>query len=107
MGIGIAIDDFGTGYSSLAALRQLPITRLKIDRSFVSSLPDNEDDLAIAQMIVRMADSLQLQVTAEGVENAAQVACLRGMGCHELQGYFYARPLTADALSSAWLTQKT
>ncbi|MFZ2854358.1 MAG: EAL domain-containing protein [Rhodocyclaceae bacterium] len=103
LGIGIAIDDFGTGYSSLAVLRQLPITRLKIDRSFVSELPDNEDDLAIAQMIVRMADSLHLLVTAEGVESEAQVACLRGMGCHELQGYFYAKPQPADVLEAEWL----
>ena len=103
LGVKIAIDDFGTGYSSLAALKQLPITRLKIDRSFVSDLPDDEDDLAIAQMIVRMAESLQLEVTAEGVETEAQVACLRGMGCHELQGYFYAKPQTAAALEAAWI----
>ena len=107
LGIGIAIDDFGTGYSSLAALKQLPITRLKIDRSFVANLPEDENDLAIAQMIVRMADSLRLQVTAEGVETEAQAICLRGMGCHELQGYFYARPLPATALEATWQLTET
>jgi diguanylate cyclase (GGDEF)-like protein/PAS domain S-box-containing protein len=102
LGIGIAIDDFGTGYSSLAALKQLPMTRLKIDRSFVCGLPTQEDDLAIAEMVVRMAESLKLQVTAEGVETAEQVACLRELGCHELQGYYFSRPLTAQALEASW-----
>lgn len=102
LGIAVAIDDFGTGYSSLAALKQLPITRLKIDRSFVINLPDNSDDLAIAQMIQRMAETLQLQVTAEGVETQAQANCLRDMGCNELQGYFYSRPQTAQALEACW-----
>jgi diguanylate cyclase (GGDEF)-like protein/PAS domain S-box-containing protein len=83
LGVAVAIDDFGTGYSSLAALKQLPITRLKIDRSFVINLPGNADDLAIAQMITRMAETLKLQVTAEGVETQAQADCLRDMGCNE------------------------
>jgi diguanylate cyclase (GGDEF)-like protein/PAS domain S-box-containing protein len=102
LGIAVAIDDFGTGYSSLAALKQLPITRLKIDRSFVINLPDNADDLAIAQMITRMAETLKLQVTAEGVETQAQADCLRDMGCNELQGYFYSRPQPAQALEAFW-----
>lgn len=104
LGVGIAIDDFGTGYSSLAILKQLPITRLKIDRSFVSNLPESKDDLAIARMITHMAENLQLNVTAEGVETEAQVDCLRGMGCHELQGYYFSRPLPPEALEALWPT---
>ena len=105
LGVAVAIDDFGTGYSSLAVLKQLPITRLKIDRSFVINLPDNKGDLAIAQMIQRMAETLELQVTAEGVETEAQAACLRDMGCNELQGYYFSRPQTAQALEAFWRTR--
>lgn len=104
LGIGIAIDDFGTGYSSLAMLQQLPMTRLKIDRSFVSHLPQSQDDLAIARMIVHMAENLRLNVTAEGVETSAQVECLRSMGCHELQGYYFSRPLPPETLEATWPT---
>jgi len=94
MGIRIAVDDFGTGYSSLSYLKHLPIDRLKIDRSFISDIPGDPNDTAIAVAIIRMAQALNLEVIAEGVENAEQAALLLKEGCPLAQGYHYARPLT-------------
>ncbi|MEG3083608.1 EAL domain-containing protein [Sphingomonas sp. PB2P12] len=94
-GIRIALDDFGTGYSSLAHLRALPFDRIKVDRSFVASMLDNPDSMAIVNTIVRLGDSLNLPTTAEGIENAAVEERLRGMGCAKGQGYLYGRPLCA------------
>jgi diguanylate cyclase (GGDEF)-like protein/PAS domain S-box-containing protein len=95
-GISIAIDDFGTGYSSLSYLKYLPITRLKLDQSFVHSLGINPNDEAISRAIIAMAHSLNLQVVAEGVENAEQLALLKSYDCDEVQGFFFSRPLAAD-----------
>jgi predicted signal transduction protein with EAL and GGDEF domain len=95
LGLSIAIDDFGTGYSSLAYLKRFPIDSLKIDRSFVTELPGNEDDASIAQAVITMAHALRLKVIAEGVENEAQLAFLAAHGCDEMQGYFFSRPLPA------------
>jgi len=95
MGIGVAVDDFGTGYSSLLMLKRLPVTWLKIDRSFVAGLPDREEDHAIAEAIVRLAHSLDLRVIAEGVETADQLAALRTLGCDAAQGYLFSPPLGA------------
>lgn len=92
-GIRIAVDDFGTGYSSLAYLKRFPIDSLKIDRSFISELPGNASDAAIAQAIVSMAHNLDLTVIAEGVETAEQIQFLREHGCDELQGYYFNKPM--------------
>jgi diguanylate cyclase (GGDEF)-like protein/PAS domain S-box-containing protein len=102
IGVTIAIDDFGTGYSSLAFLRRFPIDALKVDQSFVRDVVDDEDDAAIARAMIAMARSLRLDVVAEGVENAAQLAFLRAEGCGKAQGFYFSRPLTRAALGE-WL----
>lgn len=102
IGVGIAIDDFGTGYSSLAYLKRLRPNQLKIDRSFVSDTDTDSDSRAIVKGVVGLAEALSLNVVAEGVETVEQQAFLREIGCHTLQGYFIAKPLTVDALEQ-WL----
>jgi diguanylate cyclase (GGDEF)-like protein len=105
LGFSVAIDDFGTGYSSLQLLRQFPLDALKIDKSFVRDLNSDPGDAAIVAAVVQMGHSLHLQVIAEGVENREQLNFLHSLGCHEVQGFFIARPLTAvdfAALLSAW-----
>ncbi|MDP3228702.1 MAG: EAL domain-containing protein [Acidovorax sp.] len=96
LGIHLAIDDFGTGYSSLSYLRQLPMRRLKIDRSFVKDLPHQEHSRTIVTAIVALAHGLGLQVTAEGVETREQADYLIAQGCDVLQGYVFARPMPAE-----------
>ena len=98
MGIALSLDDFGTGFSSLSYLKRFPIDTLKIDRSFITGTPDDADDCAIAGAIAGMAKQLRLKVIAEGVENAAQLAFLKSLGCDEIQGYIFSRPLPADEL---------
>jgi EAL domain-containing protein (putative c-di-GMP-specific phosphodiesterase class I) len=102
LGISIAIDDFGTGYSSLSHLRQLPIDRLKIDRAFVMELSQQVSGGHIASMVIELGRNLNLTVIAEGIEDEVQAKTLLEMGCHEGQGYLYARPLTALHLKE-WL----
>jgi EAL domain-containing protein (putative c-di-GMP-specific phosphodiesterase class I) len=97
LGVRVAIDDFGTGYSSLAYLRQLPIDKLKIDRSFLRELDANPDDATIVQAIAAMAKTLGLQVAAEGVETEAQLVRLAALGCNEWQGHYGFAPLDAGA----------
>jgi len=99
MGMDIAVDDFGTGHSSLSYLKDFPIHYLKIDRSFVMGLPEDQDALAIVKAIVAMARNLKLKVIAEGVETAAQRDLLAELGCDQAQGYFFSRPRRASELS--------
>jgi diguanylate cyclase (GGDEF)-like protein/PAS domain S-box-containing protein len=98
-GIGIAFDDFGTGYASLSYLTRYPITRIKIDRSFIQKIGTQSagEDTAIVRSIIVMGRNLGLEVIAEGVETAAQAEFLRAQGCHELQGFLFSKPLAADA----------
>jgi len=93
MGIQISIDDFGTGYSSLAYLKKLPISELKIDRSFIRDIPNSVDDMTIVSAIICLAKTLSLDVVAEGVETEQQLTFLEEHGCDMVQGYFYSKPL--------------
>ena len=106
MGVGLAIDDFGTGHSSLAYLKRFAIDTLKIDRSFVKSLPENNEDMAIATAIVALGRSMQMRIVAEGVETEAQAQALRGLGCDEIQGYLLSRPMSAQAFA-LWLEKRS
>ncbi|WP_006786501.1 EAL domain-containing protein [Thiorhodospira sibirica] len=96
LGIQLAIDDFGTGYSSLAYLKRLPINKLKIDRSFISNMIEDEDDQQLVSTIINMAHNLRLSVLSEGVETQAQAELLKQMGCDFAQGYFYSKPQPAE-----------
>ena len=97
LGISLAIDDFGTGYSSFGRLRNFAVDRLKIDRSFVTSITEDSDDRAIAAAIIAMSRSMHINVTAEGVENYPQLAFLQEQDCQDAQGFLLSRPLQADA----------
>ena len=96
MGVRLSIDDFGTGYSSLSYLQRFPLSRLKIDQSFVRDLLTNENNVKITRAIIAMAHSLNLSVLAEGVETEGQLARLREEGCDEVQGYLFSRPVCAE-----------
>jgi EAL domain-containing protein (putative c-di-GMP-specific phosphodiesterase class I) len=92
------VDDFGTGYSSLAYLTRFPLNRLKIDRSFVVRMTTDAQSAALVGAIIAMAHALKLRVTAEGVETEEQAARLAELGCDEVQGFWFARPLSLSAL---------
>jgi len=101
IGVHLSIDDFGTGYSSLSYLRQLSAKQLKIDRSFVNDLESSSDARAIVDAVIHMAHALSLRVVAEGVETPGQRNVLVQLGCDELQGFYFAKPMPADTLM-AW-----
>jgi diguanylate cyclase (GGDEF)-like protein/PAS domain S-box-containing protein len=100
LGICLAIDDFGTGYSSLSYLHRFPLDTLKIDRSFISSMGDDGDGMEIARTILPMANNLQLDVVAEGVETLQQVALLKKLQCKYGQGYYFSKPLSAEGTTA-------
>ncbi|WP_151900638.1 bifunctional diguanylate cyclase/phosphodiesterase [Sulfurimonas hydrogeniphila] len=96
LGISVSIDDFGTGYSSLSYLKKLPVNKIKIDRSFITDVPKNKDDVAIVKTIISLAKNLGLQIIAEGVETKEQLDFLVQEGCYDIQGYFFSKPLPVD-----------
>jgi len=102
LGVRLLVDDFGTGHSSLANLRRLPIDELKIDRSFVSPMLDDESDLIIVRSTINLGHDLGLKVTAEGVEDEQTLACLADLGCDLVQGYHVSRPMAGDVFA-AWI----
>jgi diguanylate cyclase (GGDEF)-like protein/PAS domain S-box-containing protein len=99
-GIGFSLDDFGTGYSSLSYLRRMPLEQLKIDKSFITEVPGNENDVSIVEAIIALGRKLGLAVMAEGVETAQQLKFLAGIGCNAYQGYLFSRPLSAQDFRS-------
>ena len=99
IGFCIAVDDFGTAYSSLSYLKRFPVDTLKIDRSFICDIPDDSDDVEITKAIISMARSLNLGIIAEGVETELQLEFLSSHGCHEVQGYYFSRPLGVEDAS--------
>jgi len=96
LGISLSIDDFGTGYSSLSLLKKLPLTKLKIDKSFVDNIPDDKDDVAIVQTIIALTNALELKIVAEGVETEKQKDFLTQNECFIVQGYLYSKPLSRE-----------
>jgi EAL domain-containing protein (putative c-di-GMP-specific phosphodiesterase class I) len=107
LGIRLSIDDFGTGYSSLSALKSFPVSRLKIDKSFIDGLLADENDRAVAGAVISLGQTLNLRVIAEGVETDAQAAFLRTINCDEMQGYLFSKPLPACEIEALLRTSST
>jgi diguanylate cyclase (GGDEF)-like protein len=105
LGVRLAVDDFGTGYATLKQLQQLPVNELKVDRSFVAGMNENRGNLTIVQSTIALGKQLGLRVTAEGVETVAELRTLAGMGCDEVQGYYLAKPMTADDVAG-WVEMR-
>ncbi len=102
LGVRLAIDDFGTGYSSLSYLKRFSVDKLKIDQSFVHDLELHPDEVAIVRAIIQMAAGLGLSTIAEGVETEGMMKQLQALGCDEAQGYWVARPMSAEAFEEWW-----
>jgi EAL domain-containing protein (putative c-di-GMP-specific phosphodiesterase class I) len=100
LGVKVSIDDFGTGYSSLSYLKRFPVSILKIDQSFVREIVNSSDDQAIAEAVIALAKGMNLMVVAEGVETEAQLKILKVLECDKVQGYFFSRPISPDAIAS-------
>lgn len=98
LGVKVSIDDFGIGYSSLNQLLHLPINEVKLDRQFITGIERDEKKAAVVKMIIELAQTLQLNVVAEGVETEEESLLLRKIGCHELQGYYYSKPMSENQL---------
>jgi EAL domain-containing protein (putative c-di-GMP-specific phosphodiesterase class I) len=106
MGLTVAIDDFGTGFSSLSYLAKLPVDTLKIDRSFIVEMTQSPEGLALVSTIINLAHGLKLKVVAEGVETEEQSRLLRLLGCDEMQGFFFSRPIPAEDFESKYLDRR-
>ena len=100
LGVRLVLDDFGTGYSSLSYLKHLPLDTIKIDRSFVTELDDDDANVAIVKAVVSLAHGLGIEVVAEGIESLDQAERLTALGCDLGQGYVWSRPLPADELDA-------
>lgn len=96
LGVSISLDDFGTGFSSLSYLQRFPIDNLKIDRSFIREIPENQDSVVLTKAIIAMSSALGMSVTAEGVEKIEQLAFLKEAGCDEIQGFYYSKPVSTE-----------
>lgn len=105
-GIALSLDDYGTGYSSMSYLRRLPVTELKVDRSFIAGLGDRDADDVLVRSTIELGHQLNMRVVAEGAEDAATIAALRQLGCDAIQGYYYSRPMSS-ADFDAWLAART
>lgn len=104
-GVAVAFDDYGTGYASLSMLKRFPLTRLKIDQSFVRDLCSDAEDAAVVQAVIFLAESFRLEVIAEGIETPAQLAALMALGCAEGQGFLFGKPVTAKEFELAYLAE--
>ena len=100
LGVRLAIDDFGTGHSSLAYLAKLPVNAIKIDRSFIITMGDDPNVMTLVSTMISMAHSLKLNVVAEGVDSEEQASTLQRLGCEEMQGYLYSKPIPENELVS-------
>jgi EAL domain-containing protein (putative c-di-GMP-specific phosphodiesterase class I) len=100
LGVSISIDDFGTAFSSMSRLKDLPVDRIKIDRQFIWGIGANPRDEAVISVMIHLARELGLEVTAEGVETAAQLAFLRTEDCNEIQGYYFSKPVSVDTIQT-------
>jgi EAL domain-containing protein (putative c-di-GMP-specific phosphodiesterase class I) len=105
LGVRIAIDDFGTGYSSLAYLKRFPVDILKIDLSFIAGIAESSEALAMVRALVQLGRALGLETFAEGIEDADQLERLRAEGCDSGQGFFFAKPMTGDAIDALLISR--